>query len=285
MERSELLRTHMKKRMLLVAVVTLGVAAVSGSAVGATAQEDSFTAKFAGIRAPEIPAKAAALVAQAPADQQETTAVSVVQAASDRAPAATPEIVGGIVRQAPATAPAVAAAAAEKQPKQAAKIAATAAASAPAEAGKIVAAVCKKVPASFSSVVMEVSRALPKDERQALLAGLVEGVPSLKPFVERATFYLASLGNREPSLSQVLAYTSAYMRKASSATGLKSEALLAQGLSVEQQATLSSGAWDPNNPNQGVRFVPGGGKPGETNRAQTVVVEKGKGRDQNYSTP
>jgi hypothetical protein len=103
--------------------------------------ERSFDQALAGVPEAELPARAAALVAEAKPQDQPTDAARAVRAAIKAAPASTLRTVGAICRAVPATASAVAAAAAQMQPEQAGAIAKAAAAAAPAYAAEVTQAV------------------------------------------------------------------------------------------------------------------------------------------------
>ena len=277
------MKPHLKR---VFSLATVALFTTSAAIAEVDVRSSTIKTTLTAIPAPEIPDKAASLVAQSKAAEQEATAVSVVQAAIELAPAATPEIVGAIARKAPATAPAVAAAAVAQQPKMAAAIARAAAVSAPGYAGKIVAAMCKKLPSAYSAVALEVARVAPK-AGPSILAGLLDAVPNLKPFIDRATI-MAGRGSSTAQLVPILSYATALVQKAASSAGISSDQVLAQGITPAQEAQLTADSSQFNplaSTNQGVRFVPGGGKPGETNRSHVQVVEKGKGRDKSYSGP
>ena len=237
------------------------------------------------VPAPEIPNKAASLVAQAKPDQRQTVAVSVMQAAVGLAPGTAAEITAAIARQAPSTAPAVAAAAAELQPKLAPLIARAAAASAPAYAGEIVSAICKKLPAQYSDVAVQVAAAVP-DAPRSILDGLLRALPTLRPFVERATVLASYGGSSVPSIQQTMPITKALFQRAAARLSLTTDQILTVGLTPAQEAQLlaDSALLQPLDQTSTITNVPGGGKSFE-HRAQSPLVVKGQGRVGDYLGP
>jgi len=210
---------------------------------------------------PELPAQAAKLVAQAKAKEQKAVAIAVVQAAVQRSPVSAPFVVSAVARAVPSVAPVAAATAAALQPKQAGAIAKAAAAAAPSQAGKIVAAVCKELPASYRIVAIAVSEAVPVAS-QEILAGVSEAIPQLKSPIDQAS----KAAGLNPSVPLVID------RVPNTANPITSP----QTASVPP---LSVAPPPPPRP----PFTPADGKPGETNRNQTVVVQPGEGRI--YSGP
>jgi Meckel syndrome type 1 protein len=127
----------------------------------------------------ELPAKAADLVAQADAKQQQQTTIDVVKAAVGLNPAAAAAIVGCIAQKTPAMAAIAAGTAAGLVPDQAVAIARAAAAAAPKQAGKIVEAICRVLPAAYAEVAEAVAEVVPGAGRE-ILAGVSAAIPALK---------------------------------------------------------------------------------------------------------
>ena len=121
------------------------------------ATESTIQKTLSGVRAPELPAKAAALVERVPVEEREAVTVAVVKAAIKANPTTAPAVVGAIARVAPKMAALAAATAVSLEPKQAAAIARAAASAAPLEAEQIIAAMTKENPAIASLISQSVS--------------------------------------------------------------------------------------------------------------------------------
>jgi hypothetical protein len=229
-------------------------------------QTDAYKKIFSKVAPPELPAKAAELVSKAPAQEQKATAVAVVRAAVQKSRVSAPFIVSAVAKAVPTVAAVAAATAVSLEPKQAGLISKAATAAAPSRAGEIVLAMCKQVPGAFRIVAIGASEAAPA-ANQNILNAVSEAIPSIKMFVEEA--------NKAP-ISQD-GYASAMVGIIQRAESLA----VNSGVSVPP-ATESTPLFAPPPPPR-PSFVPGGGKPGETNRAQTVLVQPGEGRI--YSGP
>lgn len=180
-------RAHSKSLIVLATVIGLGVATVSAATCPQVASARN---ALKNQPAMEMPAKAAQMVAEAKAEDRESTAACVVTAALDLRPASTLPVVGAIASRSPEAAAATAAKAAAMQPKKLAEIAAAAAAAAPSQAGQIVEALCKAAPAKYALIASSVSRAVPSASKE-IVSAVKAAVPSVKPFVERAAGDLA----------------------------------------------------------------------------------------------
>lgn len=132
--------------------LALTVAALSTFYLNAEVSSPAIAKTLSGVRAPELPAKAAALVSRASLKDQEATAVAVVKAAIAAYPASAAAVVGAIAKATPRMASVAAAAAVSLQPKQAGAIAKAAVGAAPTEAEKIVAFMTKEAPALGSLI-------------------------------------------------------------------------------------------------------------------------------------
>jgi hypothetical protein len=110
-----------------------------------------------GVPVPEMPAKAAELVANAQKKDRQAVAVTAVRAVVGKHRAAAPMVISAVSRVAPEVAPAIAVAASEVAVDQAPAIARAAAVSAPAQAVKISEAVAAAVPAQAATVVATVA--------------------------------------------------------------------------------------------------------------------------------
>ncbi len=249
----------------------------------ASAEEMSpeLTAALQSVPAAEMPAKAAALVRQARAEERQNQAVLAVRSAIQVNPAATPAVVGAIVGVAEETAAKVSAAAAAAQPEQAFVIARVAAMLAPKQADKIAFAVCKVVPGDYAKIAASVVQAVPSSEKKVMKA-VVAAVPNVKTFMDRAGVS-ADIGL---PLAVVLDKTQRQINE--DARGLKvtpEEALVkpASDLVFAAPSSASSRAALATVPTVGPPFTPAGSNVGEIDRNDTTEIAPGSGR--NYSKP
>jgi hypothetical protein len=208
----------------------------------------------------EMPAKAAALVKQAPTKQSEAMTKEVVLAAVKLNAPATVSVVGAIAKENTQAASVAAGTAASKMPKQAAAIARAAATSAPSQAGKIVEAVCKVAFRDYKAVALAVAQVVPAAGKEILDAVAV-AVPSTKSYIASAQSYYANTST-EVSVSAVL-----------------------QQMEVAQSTSGSVAGFDPllsPPPVQGAPFVPFSGTPTEITPQNSAPLPSG-GR--HYSGP
>ncbi|MEY4385920.1 MAG: hypothetical protein RLY20_1203 [Verrucomicrobiota bacterium] len=133
----------------------------------------------------EMPAKAAGLVAQAPAKDRAVVTSAVVKSVAAIKVTALPATVGAIAKSSPDMAATAAAVATSVEPKLAVDVSKAAAASAPTKAGEIVAAVCKVLPENFRNVAAIVAKIAP-DQAKQILAGVGTAIPRLAPFINQA---------------------------------------------------------------------------------------------------
>jgi hypothetical protein len=127
---------------LLAAVTSLAGPATKLSQEQVTAIEQAFV----GIRAPELAARAADVVAKAPEGERNAVAVATVRVVVSKRPASAPAVVSAVAKIAPQASAELAAEAARIAPGQSAEIAKAAAASAPLHAEQIAVAVAKVAP-------------------------------------------------------------------------------------------------------------------------------------------
>ena len=172
-------------KTMLVISTSLALVLSFNSFADNAAKASNASAVLKKVPAPEMPAKAAAMIKAAGKADREATTIQVVTAAVTLNPASAPAIVAVISREVPASAPTAAATAAALQPAQASAIAKAAAAAAPDQVGPIVVAVCKAVPNQFRNVAIAVSQAVPKSSRQ-ILEAIATAIPELKPSIENA---------------------------------------------------------------------------------------------------
>jgi Meckel syndrome type 1 protein len=170
------------------------------SRAGDTPKANPFLAVLSTTTQAELPAKAADLVAQADAKQQQQTTIDVVKAAVGLNPAAAAVIVGCIAQKTPAMAAIAAGTAAGLVPDQAVAIARAAAAAAPKQAGKIVEAICRVLPAAYAEVAEAVAEVVPGAGRE-ILAGVSAAIPTLKGQIDNV---LLASKDSVPSVNAVL---------------------------------------------------------------------------------
>src|SRR2546426_11043447 len=102
------------KYRIVLGAFALGLAVSATSVVFALEASEAAALKkmLSKVPAPELPAQAAKLVAQASAKEQKSVAIAVVRAAVERNPAAAPFVVSAVSRAVPSVAPVAAATAA-----------------------------------------------------------------------------------------------------------------------------------------------------------------------------
>jgi len=197
------------------AVAMLALTLVSRA--GDTPTANPFLAVLSTTTQAELPAKAADLVAQANAKQQQQTTIDVVKAAVGLNPAAAAAIVGSIAQTTPAMAAIAAGTAAGLVPNQAATIARAAAAAAPQQAGKIVEAICRVLPAAYAEVAEAVADVVPGAGKE-ILAGVSAAIPALKGPIDKVL--LAGKGS-VPSVYAVLTQVKSTEPSVSSGVGVQ----------------------------------------------------------------
>lgn len=272
----------MKKRFLQLGgnlIVVLLVLMPRAGLAGNASAPDAFTSALSSVPVPEMPARAARLVAQAKPDSLKATTEAVISAASKLNPAATVAVVGAIAGQSTEVAQVAAAQAAKLQPKESAWIARAAAGSAPALAGKVVAAVCKAVPSQYAVVATAVAQVAP-DSTSEILEAVVTAIPVLKPFVEQARKDVQGA-----EIGVIMARTQTLVHeslKQMAANGHRATfaAIAASSAANETSAPRTELSPLPP-PTVGPPFTPVAGPPTEINRTNTVEVPPGGGR--NYS--
>jgi hypothetical protein len=174
----------MKISKITMSVAAAMLALTLVSRAGDTPKANPFLAVLSTTTQAELPAKAADLVAQADAKQQQQTTIDVVKAAVGLNPAAAAVIVGSIAQKTPAMAATAAGTAAGLVPNQAATIARAAAVAAPQQAGKIVEAICRVLPAAYAEVAEAVADVVPGAGKE-ILAGVSAAIPALKGPIDK----------------------------------------------------------------------------------------------------
>ena len=255
------------------AVTILAGLVLNVAVAGKSPQFDSIKKELRAGATAEMPAKAAQIVKQAKADRAESTTEGVVTAVTEIRPAAVVAVVSAIARENPEMAAVAAAKAAALQPKEAPAIARAAVGAAPEQMAKIVYAVCKVVPTRYSQVAVAVAQVNPAATKE-ILAAVTLAVPSLRPFVDRA-----SAGNLGASMGYLMAQTEGLVQATAHGANITPEQLITAPTSV---ASGPSFAPLPP-PTVGPPYQPIGGTPIVINRTNTVEVPPGGGR--NYSGP
>ena len=165
--------------------LAFALVALSALSVSAEVSSKAIEKSLTGIRAPELPAKAASLVVKATAIDQTATTIAVVKAAIAANPTSAAAVVGAISKAAPKMASIAAATAVSLEPKQAAAIARAATGAAPTEAEKIVAAMSKAAP-EFSAVITQAAYTTVAAKTTAGDASGFQKAPTIgAPFVPR----------------------------------------------------------------------------------------------------
>jgi hypothetical protein len=243
---------------------------------------DTLKKDFAGVRAPELPARAASVVAGATASERSSVAATVVRAGVEVNAASAPMLVGAIARHTPSVAAVSASTAAALQPKQLAQISRAAVGAAPADAGEIVAALCKAQPAAFYTVGIAAGDVAPK-QFDAILDGVSTASPAHKALIARAR---AELGAPKTAavFGSILKRADALLVALSKSTKSTPETILAGDVTTELSTKLAAVAvaLPQAPPTVGPPYTPSSGSPGEINTSQTFVAPPG-GRD--YSGP
>jgi len=184
----------MKSTILLTATIALITA---GTYAGENQTTSPSLTVLSATSAAELPAKAAALVAQSDAKNLKATTIDVVKASVGLNPAAAPAIVGSIAQSSPSMAATAAGTAVSLVPNQVLLIANAAATAAPLQAGAIVEAMCHAYPANYQLIAQTVSEAVPGSARE-VLKGIAAAIPQYKDAINEA------LAANNPSVSSTL---------------------------------------------------------------------------------
>lgn len=153
--------------------------AVECSAADTVVGANAGVSVIGGASSRDLPAKAAALVAQADPVRQPSVTSEAVKAVLRVNPGAATLVVGSIAREVPAMAANAALAAASVNPYQVTAIARAAASAAPQKAGEIVKVLCRALPYSYRAIAETVSSVVPGATREILNA-VVAAIPNLK---------------------------------------------------------------------------------------------------------
>lgn len=216
---------------------TICAAALLATATSLPANQatiDNLKKEFAGVRALELPARAASTVAAAKQADRASIAEDVVRAALDVNGSSGPMLVGAISRSTPDAAAVSATTAATTQPKQLSAITRAAVGAAPTQAEAIVAAMTKARPASFAAIGISAVDVSPKSA-SAILSGVVSANPTLKTLISRVDTKGAKTA---PEVVTVLKRTDALIAKLSASTKSTPETVLANELTPAMVAQL-----------------------------------------------
>src|SRR5207247_9686359 len=98
---------------------------------------------------------------------------------------------------------------------------------------------CRKLPALYHDVALQVAAAVP-DAGQSVLDGLLRALPTLKPFVERATASASAGSATSPSLPVILPLTTALVQRAAAKFAMTTDQVLATGLTPAQDSQFKA---------------------------------------------
>lgn len=258
-------------------LLTAAVASVSAN----QAKIDSLKKEFAGVRALELPGRAASTVAAAQQADRLALADDVVRAALDVNASAGSMLIGAIARATPDVAASSAVTAASLQPKQLSPITRAAVGAAPAQAETIVGALTKAHPSSFALIGIAAIDAAPKSA-EAVLNGVASANPTLKSLIVR----FDTKGAKTPAaVIAVLKRAEMLLGKLSNASKTTPETILAGELTPSMTAQLTglTATVLAAPPVVGPPYTPISGTPGEINTSQTYQGPPDAGRD--YSAP
>ncbi len=252
------------KNMRTLCTIALVAAVVSASAN--PARIESLKKEFSGVRALELPSRAASTVAAAKPEERSELAGDVVRAALGVNASSGPLLVGAIARSTPEAAATSAATAASIQPKETARITRSAVGAAPSQAEAIVGALTKELPTAFSVVGISAIDVSPKSA-EAILHGITSVNPTLKSLIDRVDTKGAKSA---PEVVTVLKRADALLAKISRSGKTTPEAVLASELSPAMVAQLPAMTTTvmASPPIIGPPYTPGGSA-GETDTSQS----------------
>lgn len=182
---------------LVVALTTFGTPTTSALT---ESQVKAIQTAFNNVPRPELPARAAALVAKADEKEQQKTAVEAVKAIVAKFPSSAPALIGAIAKAAPEVASAAAATAVELAPHEALAIARAAASAAPTRAGQIAASVAKVRPKAAVNIAVTIINAVPAAGPE-IVDSVAVAVPESKARLPRVTGAAAVHGGRHGEVS------------------------------------------------------------------------------------
>jgi hypothetical protein len=267
--------------MNVLKILCTGVALATATTLSATpAKVEALKKEFAGVRALELPGRAASTVAAASSADRAVLAEDVIRAALDVNPSAGPLLVGAIARSTPDVAAGSAVAAASLQSKQLSPITKSAVGGAPAQAEAIVNALTKARPASFATIGVAAVEVAPKSA-EAILNGITAANPTLKALIAGIDSKGAKTAR---SVVTVLKRAEALVAKLSISSKTTPEALLAGELTPTMTAQLPSltASVLAAPPVVGPPYTPGSPSPGEVGTGSNYEAPP-TGRD--YSSP
>ncbi len=156
------------------------------AARGGNAKEATPFLALSAVSVPEMPAKAAELVAAAAAEDRDSATDDVLRAAATMTkPGVMPYLVSAICHRCPASAGAAGAPAAALQPHAVLIFVNAPGCAAPSGVENIVYSACKKAPNHSANIALIASTELP-NQKNEVLAGFANALPGLQTYLEKA---------------------------------------------------------------------------------------------------
>ncbi len=153
---------------------------------GGNAREATPFLALSAVSVPEMPAKAAELVAEAEPAARDLVTDDVLRAAATMTkPGVMPYLVSAICHRCPTNAEAAVTTATELQPDDVLIFVKAAICAAPGEVEKIVYSACKEAPNHSANIALIASRELPS-QKNLVLAGFANALPGLQTYLEKA---------------------------------------------------------------------------------------------------
>jgi hypothetical protein len=237
------------------------------------------------VSAPEMPAAAARLVAQASPEAREATAVAVVRAVNGLSrPSALPFVVGAISETSPSVAATVVGEASILQPDASLACVKAGTAAAPAQAAGIVSKVVQQQPAAYARVAMVAAEAAPSRSTE-ILGGLGSALPQIQPFLTRATAQPVAVGDSalvQPVVSSPVGRPSAVVDVPSVVAQVHAMMVSAAQVTPDNSTLLPLVTGTQKGPPVVIPLTPPVTPPVEKTVGDTVP-QSGNGRD--YSAP
>jgi len=247
---------------------------------------DTLKKEFSGVRALDLPARAASVVASAKAADRQEVATDTVRAALAVNASSAPLVVGSVARANPDAAAVSALTAASLQPKQLSRITKAAVGGAPSEVETIVAALVKAQPASFYTIGISAAD-VAANSGDSILRGISSSVPALKVLIARANPNASPVKDAR-GVASVLKRVENMVAWLSKSDKISADTLLAGNVTPELTAKLAampvaSGVNALSDPTIGPPYTPGGPSFGEPPIDGAKQTFPGPGR--NYSGP
>jgi len=196
-------------------------------------------ASLSGVSAPELPAVAARLVAQAAPDQRDARTIEVMQAVNALSrPSALPYVVSAISAACPDVTVSALNQVVTLQPEAGVDCAKAALAAAPQQTMSIVSTICRQQPEKYSEIALAAATQTPAKSAE-IYAGLAAGLPQLQPLVAKATNAVGSAENLPAVIEQlnVMVVSAARGEAAALREQLAMEAIAPAAVTVTAPAT------------------------------------------------